>query len=99
MTPRFCAVIAARRVSPASMACDAGLEVQRLGLIEVALLLIDVALDVDRVPDRGGVARELADGDRGLEAIEGGVDVGVELIGAPDPAQQRRRHACRPARA
>jgi hypothetical protein len=71
----------------------ARLQIERLGLVEMSQLLLDVALHVDRVADRGRVARQLADGDGGLETVHRRIDVRVELIGAAHPAEQRRRDA------
>jgi hypothetical protein len=69
----------------------ARLHPQALRFIQVAVLLVHDRLDVDRMADRSFVARQLGNGDRGLEAVEGGGQVRVELVGASDPAKQGGR--------
>jgi hypothetical protein len=48
-------------------------------------------LQIYGVPDARLITERFSDGERRLEAVKGCVEIGIHLVRAPDPAQQRGR--------
>jgi hypothetical protein len=73
-----------------SLATTARQQVQPLGLIEFAALPADHGLHIHRMTGGRVVVPQVGHGQRGIEAVAGGRDVPVNMVGAGDPAQHAR---------
>ena len=68
----------------------ARLEIEPLGFVEPAHLVVEQTLNVHRVADRCFVAQRFGDGERGLEAVERRVQVQLDAVRDADPAEEGR---------